>query len=133
MLKEVSGKEVLSDEQPQTLEVTLAEFDRAVEQRKSLVRLMANEDFQAIVVHGYLEEDYHRLSDLLKNTSINSRVVADRQIIVDKIVAKGYLDNWLESLLKSTAGIDNPETRVELLNQLEELEAEKAMMEEDDE
>jgi len=125
MLKEISGKEIFGEEQPSEIEVSLAEFDKAVEQRKALVRLVENKDFISIIVDGYLEEDYHRLSDLLKNTSVNSRVVADRQIIVDKIVAKGYLDNWIEGLLKTTSGIDNPETRVELVNQLAEIEKER--------
>ena len=130
MLEEVSGKQIFGNEQPTELEVSLAEFDKAVEQRKALMRLLDNEDFKAIVVEGYLEDDYHRLSDLLKNTSVNKRVVEDRQIIVDKIVAKGYLDNWLESLVKTTAGIDNPETRVELVKQLEAMEAEQEALDE---
>jgi len=93
--------------------------------------LLASEAFQVIIVEGYLEDDYERLTALLKNTSVNSKVVQERQIIVDKIVSKGYLENWLEQLSINTKGIDNPEHRTELLKQLSEVEAEQEMLDEE--
>ena len=123
MLQEVNSDQVLQSEEPSALEVSLAEFDKIVEQKKALDRLMVNPDFQTIIVSGYLEEDFDRLSNLLKNPGVNSKVVDSRTIIVDKIVAKGLLENWLESLVQTTEGIDNPEIRVQLIKEQEELEA----------
>ena len=131
MLKEVSGEEVFGKEQPNELEVSLAEFDKMVKQKKLLDELLASEAFQVIIVEGYLEDDYERLTGLLKNTSVNSKVVQERQIIVDKIVSKGYLENWLETLVKNTNGIDNPEHRIQLLKQLAEVEAEQEELNEE--
>ena len=125
MLQEVNTDQVLESEQPTELEVSLAEFDKIVEQKKALDRLMVNTDFQTIIVNGYLEEDFDRLSNLLKNPGVNGKVVEDRTIIVDKIVAKGLLENWLKSLIDTTEGIDNPEMRVELVKQHEQLLAEQ--------
>ncbi len=122
-MQEVNSDQVLANEEPSALEVSLAEFDKIVEQKKALDRLMVNPDFQTIIVSGYLEEDFDRLSNLLKNPGVNSKVVDSRTIIVDKIVAKGLLENWLESLVQTTEGIDNPEIRVQLIKEQEELEA----------
>ncbi len=119
MLKEVDADQVFAPEQPTELEVTMEQFDKMVEQKKALDRLLVNPDFQSIIVEGYLEADHDRLAGLLKNPSVNGKIVADRAIIVDKIVAKGLLENWLETLKNTTEGIDNPEQRIELLKQLE--------------
>ena len=131
MLKEVSGEEIFGKEQPSEIEVSLAEFDKMVKQKKLLDELLASEAFQVIIVEGYLEDDYERLTGLLKNTSVNQRVVQERQIIVDKIVSKGYLENWLETLVKNTNGIDDPEHRTQLLKQLAEVEAEQETLNEE--
>lgn len=121
MLEEVNNSQIFEGEEPTEIEVTLAQFDAMVEQKKALDRLLINPDFQAIVVTGYLEEDYTRLADLLKNPSINKKVVEDRAVIVDKIVAKGYLENFIATLQKTTEGIDDPEQRVQLVKELDAL------------
>jgi len=133
MLKEVEADQVLQSEQPTELEISLAEFDKIVEQKKALDRLLVNPDFQLIIVNGYLEEDFDRLSELLKNSVVNAQVVKERATIVDKIVAKGLLENWLKTLQDRTEGIDNPEMRRELVKQLEDLEAEKEALKAEEE
>ena len=60
-------------------------------------------------------------------------MVGDRTIIVDKIVAKGLLENWLKVLVDSTEGIDNPEMRIELVKQQEQLAAEQAELDVEEE
>jgi hypothetical protein len=125
MLEEVESSQIFKSEEPTEIEVTLAEFDKMVEQKKALDRLLVNPDFQAIIVKGYLEDDYNRLADLLKNTVVNRKVVEDRAIIVDKMVSKGYLENWIATLQKTTEGIDNPEQRAALVKELENLEGDE--------
>ncbi len=127
MLEEVNSSQIFEGEEPTEIEVTLAQFDAMVEQKKALDRLLINPDFHAVIVTGYLEEDYNRLSDLLKNPTINKKIVEDRAVIVDKIVAKGYLENYIATLQKTTEGIDNPENRVLLVKELDAMaEAEVA-------
>ena len=133
MLKEVNADQILQSEQPTELEVSLAEFDKIVEQKKALDRLLVNEDFQTIIVSGYLEEDFDRLSNLLKNPSVNGKVVESRTIIVDKIVAKGLLENWLKSLVDTTQGLDNPEMRAELVREGQKLQEEAEALEAEEE
>ena len=63
-----------------------------------------------------------KLGELLK--SKNQQVVKDRDTIVAKIVAIGYMEQFISSLRTNLTGIDNPEQRVELLRQIEAYEAE---------
>ena len=122
MLEEVNSSQIFEGEEPTEIEVTLAQFDTMVEQKKALDRLLVNPDFQRVIVTGYLEEDYTRLADLLKNPSVNKKIVEDRAVIVDKIVAKGYLENFIATLQRTTEGIDNPEQRALLVKELSALE-----------
>ena len=127
MLEEVNNSQIFKGEEPTEIEVTLAQFDAMVEQKKALDRLLTNPDFQSVIVTGYLEDDYTRLADLLKNPSVNKKIVEDRAVIVDKIVAKGYLENYIATLQKTTEGLDNPEQRVLLVKELDAMaEAETA-------
>lgn len=133
MLEEVNSSQILEDEQPNVMEVTLADFDRMVKQKHDLDKLLAMPEFQSIIVEGYLEEDFTRLSELLKNVKVNSKLVEDRAIIVDKIVAKGYLENFIKMLVINTEGIDNPEVRAALVKELEAGEEEAGSWENEDE
>jgi len=126
MLEEVSAEQIFGKEQPNNeLEVTLKEFDDMVDDYKAIKELVASANFQRVIVKGYLEEDYDRLTDLLKNSGMNTQVSRERPIIVDKITAKGALENWLETTLKMGEGIDNPEQRVQLIKATEEAIREK--------
>jgi len=124
MLEEVNSSQIFTDEQPRTLEVTLAEFDELVEDKRALDRLLENEDFKRIILDKYIEEDGARLGELLM--SRNQQVVKDRDIIVNKIVGKGYLKDFLKDMVNVLNGIDNPEQRVELIRQYRELEEAEA-------
>jgi hypothetical protein len=131
-MQEVDASEVL--EQPKTLMISsLAEFDSMVEDRLALTRLWNNPDFQRIIVKRYLNDDFTRLSELLK--SRNRKVVQDRDLILAKIVSKGHLEHWLEDMDTTLFGIEDPAQRLELIRQLEEAEVERtdAMMEGSDE
>lgn len=116
-MQEVSASQAFTDEQP-SMEVSLQEFDELVEKYKAYKRLVANEDFKRIIVEEYLTEDFNRLSGLLKVVN-NKNVVAARDKIVEKIVAKGHLENYLNEIEQGLHGIDNPEQRVALVKELE--------------
>lgn len=133
MLKEVSAEEVFSDEQPSNeLEVTLQEFDDMVADYIAIKELVQDPNFQRVIIKGYLEEDYDRLTELLKNSGMNTQVSRERPIIVDKITAKGALENWLETTLQSGSGLDNPEQRVQLVKELEAQMAEQERLEDEE-
>ena len=120
MLQEVNSQ-ILTDEQPeQIMEVTLQEFDELVLDKQALDRLLDNSDFERIVINKYFMLEFERLSGLLK--SKNPAVVKDRETIVAKIVAIGYMEQFIKSLGINLTGIDNPEQRLELLRQIEEFE-----------
>ena len=124
MLEEVNSQ-ILTDEKPeQIMEVTLREFDELVEDKKALDRMLANPDFNRIVVNKYFMLEFERLSGLLKSN--NSAVVKDREVIVAKIVAIGYMEQFIQSLATNLTGLDNPEQRIELLSQIAAYEAEEA-------
>ena len=116
-MQEKSASQVFTDEQP-TLEVTLAEFDAMVLKKQRFDRLMENEDFVALIKEDYLEEDFNRNVGLLKVYK-NKNVVAARPKIIERIFAKTHLEEWLEQIRVTLDGIDNPEQRIELVNQLE--------------
>ncbi len=129
MLEEVNGSQIFTDEQPQemTLELTLAEFDEMVDKKRALDRLFENEDFKLIILDTYIKEDGARLGELLM--SRNQSVVKDRDIIVSKIIGKGYLKDFLKDMSNVLNGIDNPEQRLELIKQFKEMEEEKERLE----
>lgn len=122
MLQEVNSDQVLDNEQPQGIEVTLKEFDEMVEYKEALDRLLSNPDFKLIIENDYLKDDAERLLGLLMSN--NRQVIQDRDIINQKIYGKGYLKQWLASQAQALDGIDNPEQRAELVRQLAELEQE---------
>ena len=117
MLREVNGDQVLAEEQPTTIEVTLKEFDELVVFKKALDALLVSPEYQAVIGKGYLKEDRDRLVGLL--CSRNQAAIRDKDVIVNKIQAKGYLEQWIESSLQGLDGIDNPRQREELVSQLE--------------
>lgn len=132
-MEEVNSSQILHPEQPDIVEVTLAEFDEMVRQKKLLDELIESEAFQEIIMKGYIADDTERLAGLLKNETQNVKVKQDRDIIVEKIYAKGYLENWLQAMVNRTAGIDNPEQRTQLVKELEQMreEEEKALAEQE--
>ncbi len=120
MLQEVDSSQIFADEEPTVMEVTLREFDALVEDKKHLDELLANPAFINIVQNKYFMLEFDRLSGLLKSS--NKSVVADRDIIVAKIVAIGYFEQFMRNLGTVLTGIDNPEQRIELLKQIDEYE-----------
>ena len=131
MLEEVDSTQIFADEQPNdAMEVTLQEFDDLVRDKKLLDELLASEAFNNIVVGKYFVLEHERLSGLLKSS--NAAVVKDRDIIVAKIVAIGYMEQFITSLATNLKGIDNPEQRIELLNQIAEYEKTEAEGETDE-
>jgi len=116
-MQEVSPQ-ILADEQPELIEVTLEEFDELVLDKQALDRLLENPDFNRIIVDKYFVLEFERLSGLIKSSNIAA--VKDRSIIVEKIVAIGHMEHFLRDLGTRLTGIDNPEQRIELLRQIEE-------------
>ncbi len=114
-------------EQP-SMEVTLKEFDTMVEKLKAYKRLISNPDFILIINDDYLGEDLERNTGLL-TVMRNKSIVEARPRILERIYAKGHLIQWLKEIGEGLDGIDNPEQRVELVKQLEEIEAEKDSVE----
>ena len=120
-MEEVDSSQIFADEQPDNvMEVTLQEFDDLVKSKKLLDELLASAAFNDIIVGKYFTLEHERLSGLLK--SDNSAVVKDRDVIVAKIVAIGYMEQFIKSLSVNMQGIDNPEQRIELIRQMEEYE-----------
>lgn len=121
-MEEVSSTQIFGNEQPNNIvEVSLKEFDDMVLKKHALDRLISNPDFQAIINDDYLDKDAVRLNGFLMSRNIQA--IKDRDIILEKIVAKGILKHWLSELGASLEGIDNPEQREELVRQLREMEA----------
>lgn len=118
MLEEVQSDQALAQEQPIEIEVTLAEFDERVELKKSFDRLLENPDYQLVIGKFFLVDDRDRLVGLL--CSRNVAAIKEKDIIVNKIQAKGYLEQWIESTCQSLYGIDDPRNREALLQALEE-------------
>lgn len=120
MLEEVNKSQIFEPEQPDIIEVSLREFDEMVRQKKLLDELINFPAFQEIIMGGYIDEDHIRLAGLLKNETQNVKVREDRAIIVEKMYAKGYLENWLTAMVNRTRGIDNPAQRLALIAELEQ-------------
>lgn len=121
-MEEVSSTQIFGNEQPNNMvEVTLKEFDDMVLKKQALDRLISNPDFQTIIKDDYLDKDAVRLNGFLMSRNIQA--IKDRDIILEKIVAKGILKHWLSELGAALDGIDNPEQREELVRQLREMEA----------
>ena len=118
MLQEVNTDQALTNEEPIEIEVTLAEFDERVKYAAAMERLVKSEDFTTVVVKGYLVENRDRLVGLL--CSNNRSAVQDKEIIVGKIQATGYLEQWIEREMSVNAGMLDPAMREELVKQLEE-------------
>lgn len=118
MLEEVQSDQALAQEQPIEIEVTLAEFDERVELKKSIDRLLENPDYQKVIGKFFLVDDRDRLVGLL--CSRNVAAIKEKDIIVNKIQAKGYLEQWIESTCQALNGIDDPRNREALLQALEE-------------
>lgn len=126
-MQEVNSSQILPDEQPEQIEVTLAQFDELVLDKQALDRLIENADFNRIIVGKYFDAEYRRLTDLLKSN--HSAIVKDRAIVVEKICSIGHMENFIKSLITNLIGIDNPEQRIELLRQIEEYKEQEAMEE----
>ncbi|RLA66158.1 MAG: hypothetical protein DRQ78_04600 [Epsilonproteobacteria bacterium] len=116
-MQEVSPQ-ILADEQPQMIEVTLSEFDELVLDKKALDRLIENPDFNRIIIGKYFALESDRLVGLIKST--NTAAIRDRATIVEKLAGIGYMEAFLRQLGTSLTGIDNPEQRLELLRQIDE-------------
>lgn len=117
-MEEVNSSQIFEDEQSNVIEVTLKEFDEMVALKKSLDRLNSNPDFISVIREGYLEADAIRLLGFLKGRNVQA--LKDRDVIVEKIAAKGILEYYLKELNANLTGIDNPEQRLELERQLAE-------------
>lgn len=117
MLQEVDSTQILSDEQPQVMEVTLQEFDELVLDKKALDRLIENPDFNRIIVGKYFVLEFERLAGLIKST--NRQAIKDRDVIVEKIAGIGHMESFIKQIQTNLTGIDNPEQRIELLRQVE--------------
>lgn len=117
-MQEVDSTQILNDEQPQVIEVTLEQFDELVLDKKRLDALLEMKEFQSIIMEKYCTHEFERLSGLLKSPNVQAR--RDRDIIVEKIAAIGHLETWLKQMEVNLQGIDNPEQRLELLRQIEE-------------
>lgn len=118
MLEEVNIAQISNNEQPEnTFEVTLAQFDALVEDKKALDRLLANPDFDRIINQRFLKDDGERLKDLLMSRNLGA--VRERDTIVSKIVGKGYFQHFIEDMKTSLHEIDNPQNREELVRELE--------------
>jgi len=116
-MEEVNQSQIFTEEQPErTIEVTLEEFDAIVVKKKALDRLLNNPDYQLIVEDDYLHEDFLRLSGFLKSGNIQA--FKDRDLIVEKIAAKGYFEKHMREMYTSLSGIDNPEQRLELIREM---------------
>ncbi len=118
MLQEVDSTQILGNEEPEMIEVTLNEFDELVLDKKALDRLIENPDFNRIIVDKYLALESDRLSGLIKST--NTAAIRERPIVVEKLAGIGYFEAFLKQLGIGLIGIDNPEQRIELLRQIEE-------------
>lgn len=120
MLEEVQSDQVLDNEQPQAIEVTLEEFDKLVEFKKALDKLTSSDEYKLVIEQSFIKEDSERLLGLLMSN--NRQVIKDRDIINQKIYGKGYFKQWITEQSVSLEGIDNPANRAELVKQLAELE-----------
>ncbi len=118
MLQEVDSTQILGNEQPEMIEVTLREFDELVLDKRALDRLIENPDFNRIIVGKYFVLEFERLAGLLKSS--NRAVIKDKDIIVEKIAGIGHIEGFMKQLGTSLTGIDNPEQRLELLRQIDE-------------
>lgn len=118
-MQEVTQSQILGEQPERIIEVSsIEEFDAMVSKKKSLDRLLENEDFKAIILGEYLTEDFIRLSEFLM--SANRQAYKDRDMIVEKIAGKGHLKTFLSEMRQGLTGIDNPEERLRLLKDLEE-------------
>ncbi len=128
MLQEVDSTQILGNEQPQMIEVTLQEFDELVLDKQAMDRLVKDPDFNRIIVGKYFVLESDRLSGLIKST--NTAAIRERPVIVEKLAGIGYLEAFLKQLRTSLTGIDNPEQRLELLRQIDEFNKEGVQDEE---
>ncbi len=122
-MQEVNADQVLAPEQPMEIEVSLSEFDELVEDKKALDRLVNGDDYKRIIGKLFLENDKMRLVGLLGSQNIAA--VRDEATIVAKIKAKAYLEQFMEATATALIGIDNPEQRIELVKQLDAINAEE--------
>jgi len=119
MLQEVDSSQIFTDDQPDNrMEVSLQEFDELVEDKRALDRLYESPDFHRVILNKYITEEASRLNGFLM--SRNVQAVKDRDLIVSKIVAKGFLSHFLKDMTDTLQGIENPAQRVELIKQLQE-------------
>lgn len=123
-MEEVTGSQIFGSEEPNVVEVSLAEFDALVETKKSLDRLLANEDYQKIVVNGYMGDEANRLADWIRNPKGNHEGYRNREQIVEGLAAIGRFERFISDMKARLSGIDNPEERAALVAELNELEAE---------
>jgi len=118
-MQEVNASQIMHEQPERTIEVSsIEDFDAIVAKKKALDRLFGNKDFQEIILGEYLTEDFIRLSEFIMSS--NRQAYKDRDMIVEKIAAKGYLKTFLSEMRQGLTGIDNPEERIRLLKELEE-------------
>jgi len=123
-VEEVTGAQIFGSEEPNVVEVSLAEFDALVEKKKKLDRLIANEDFQAIVVEEYTIEEAKRLADWIRNPRGNHQGYKDRDQLVEGLAAIGRFERFINDMRVKLDGIDNPEHRAALVAELNGMESE---------
>lgn len=123
-MEEVTGSQIFGSEEPNVVEVSLAEFDALVDRKKSLDRLIANEDFQAIIMDEYVVQEAKRLADWIRNPKGNRQGYADRDKLVEGLASIGRFERFISDMATRLDGIDNPEQRKALIAELNGMESE---------
>lgn len=94
----------MGEEEPETIELTLEQFEEAKEHFADIIakgdaarRLAANDDFQLLVMTGYLTEEPQRMAELMSSGRLNDKVFGDCTDAI-KAVAKfrDYMKNIVE-------------------------------------
>lgn len=130
-MQEVNADQVLKNEKPVEIEVSLQEFDDLVQFKKDLDELETIPAFQRVIYEHYIDADGARLNGFLMSRNIQA--IRDRDQIVEKIVSKGVLEHWLRDQRGKLEGIDNPEQRIQLVKELEALKEEQEAHQEEGE
>ena len=120
-MEEVTSAQIFGEE-PNIVEVTLAEFDRQVEVKKALDKLLNSPEYKLIIDTVYCTEEADRLKDWIINPVGNKSGYESRDKIVEALAGIGHFQYFMSNLVAVSDGIDDPAQRTELLKQLEAYE-----------
>ena len=96
----------LGEEEPEMIELSLEQFEEARAHFADIItkgdaarRLANNQDFQLLVLHGYLKDEPGRMSDLMASGKANDRVFDD---CADAIKAVGKFRMYMKNIMEQS-------------------------------